>query len=335
MGFFSYCLAGGGFMLIGAWEALVSFHAHLNPFSLLSPPDQAMPAAAASSTTTRATRRRTNPSSSSVSFIVVSVLSFFFFLNSLFSLFDALRTNDRVGVSLQLEITVLASLFLLYSVAGLLVSFTDLIPLPSSFLGLIVLFAFGQEFLLFYLQSKDPSGIENRYFDLLLVPIAVCIFSTVLELVSSKSNFPRLSRGVGLILQGTWFVQMGFSFYTNLIAHGCSLHEKSRGNYTVKCKGHSEYHRGRAIATIQFNCHLAFLVVLVVGVYSVIGQKYGGTGSNYTNYRRLGAELQNLQFTLNSDDDDDNGDETKESVVKQKSLVGVSEPGVNSIDSHK
>nr|DAD27210.1 TPA_asm: hypothetical protein HUJ06_028678 [Nelumbo nucifera] len=37
---------------------------------------------------------------------------------------------------------------------------------------------------------------------------------------------------------------MGFSFYTSLIAHGCSLHEKRRGNYTVKCKGHPEYHRG-------------------------------------------------------------------------------------------
>ncbi|XP_010264858.1 PREDICTED: uncharacterized protein LOC104602755 [Nelumbo nucifera] len=333
MGLFTYCLAGGGLMLIGAWEALISSYAHLNPSSPLSQPHT--PSTTAGTTTT--TRVRKNPSSSSVSFIAVSVFSFFFIFNSLVSLIDALHANDGVGFALQLEIIALVSLFLLYSAVGLLVDFTGSIPLPSSILNFIALIGFGQEFLLFYLQRKDPSGIENRYFDLLLLPIAICIFSTVLEFVSSKSNFPRLARGVGLILQGTWFVQMGFSFYTSLIAHGCSLHEKSRGNYTMKCKGHPEYHRGRAIATLQFNCHLAFLVVLIVGVYSVIGHKYGISRGDFTNYKLLSAELQKLdshsRFTLDSDDDD--VDEIKEeNVGHQKSAVSVSKQGVNGFAAH-
>ncbi|KAK9271907.1 hypothetical protein L1049_002272 [Liquidambar formosana] len=176
---------------------------------------------------------------------------------------------------------------------------------------------------MFYLQRKNPSGIENRYFDLLLVPITICVFSTILELKSQESNYTRLARGVGLILQGTWFLQMGISFYTNLIVHGCSLHERSRGNYTIRCKGHPEYHRGRAIATLQFNCHLAFVVVLIAVAYSIVSRRNGGRG-DFMQYRPLGAEMQQLdnhmQFTLVSDDEDDEIKE-EENAAKEKTAV--------------
>lgn len=251
------------------------------------------------------------------------------------SFIDAVNSSDRVGSALQLQVLAIASLFLLYAVLGLVVNFSNSFPLPSSLLSLIGLFAFVEEFLLFYLQRKDASGIENRYFDLLLVPITVCVFSTILDLKSPKSNFPRLARGVGLILQGMWFLQMGFSFYTNLIAHGCSLHERSRGNYTVKCKGHPEYHRARAIATLQFNCHLALMVVLVVGIYSIVARRHGGH-SEFMTYRPLVAEMQPLenQFTLDSDDDLDEVIREEGSVEKQKAGVVV-EHHVNGNGTHQ
>lgn len=198
--------------------------------------------------------------------------------------------------------------------------------MPQSILDLVLLFAFVEEFLLFYLQRKDPSGIENRYFDLLLVPILICVVSTGFELRSKNSNFPKLVRGVGLILHGTWFVQMGLSFYTSVMVHGCSLHEKSRGNYTVKCKGHSDYHRGRAIATLQFNCHLALLVILVVSLYSVMIKRQG-LSQEFSQYRPLGEELQHMetvgQFTLDSDEDLDNGIKEEQDLEKEKTTVVV------------
>lgn len=238
----------------------------------------------------------------------------------------------------------IAFLFLTYAVLALLMKFTDSIPLPPSFLNLISFFAFAEEFLLFYLQKKDTVGIENRYFDMMLVPITICLFSTVLELRSTKSNLPRLARAIGLILQGTWFLQMGLSFFTKWVAHGCSLHVKSRGNYTVRCKGHPEYHRGRAIATLQFNCHLAFLVVLVVAVSSMVSRKHGGQGrqgvqGSFVHYRPIGAEIQsqslNLagQFSLDSDDEDDEEIKGEASVEKQK--PAVIEMGVNGHGSHQ
>ncbi|KAK3010598.1 hypothetical protein RJ639_010774 [Escallonia herrerae] len=192
--------------------------------------------------------------------------------------------------------------------------------------------------MLFYIQKKDTIGIENRYFDLMLVPITVCVVSTVLELKTLRSDYARLGRGVGLILQGMWLIQMGFSFYSDLIVHGCYLSEKSRGNFTVKCKGHPEYHRGRAIATLQFNCHLALLVALLAAVYSIVCKKHGVSRGELTRYRPIGAEMQQLdgqaQFTLDSDDDDESGIVEEKNVVRQKALPVMPESGVNGFGSH-
>ncbi|XP_043704100.1 uncharacterized protein LOC122654179 [Telopea speciosissima] len=321
MGVLTYCLAGEAFVLIGAWEAFVSVYAHLNSSasSLSSPPDRSY-----STTTTTKTTSRKIKKSLSFSFIAGAAFSFVFILNSLVSLLNAIRRNDRVGLAIQLEIAAIASLFLLYSVVGFFVDYTDSISLPSSLLSLISLFAFGQEFLHFYLQRKDPSGIENRYFDLLLLPIGVCFLSSILELAWPKSVLPSLVRGVALVLQGTWFFQMGFSFFTDFMVHGCALHERSRANYTVKCKGHPEYHRGRAIATLQFNCHLAFLVILVVVLYSFLAGKYGIRG-DYTAYKPINVELQKMyhhpRFTLYSDCDEDDEIKEEQKAEKQESLV--------------
>ncbi|XWS30320.1 hypothetical protein CRYUN_Cryun24cG0106900 [Craigia yunnanensis] len=116
------------------------------------------------------------------------------------------------------------------------------------------------------------------------------------------------------------------------------LHEKSRGNYTIKCKGHPEYHRGRAIATLQFNCHLALLVVLVVGMLSVMGKRNSvGVSGDGLRYRPLGAEMQQMDnyvgnFTLVSDDDLDDGIREVDDLRKEK--AAIVELGVNSHGSH-
>lgn len=322
MGLFTYTIAGGGFILIGAWESFIS-----TSEILVQTPS--------SSSQSSKLTTKTRPFSSSVTFSSISVLAFLFIINSFISLSDALNTKDNTGLVLQLEVITISLLFLLYSVLGFLTNLKNSFRFPLKILNLIYLFAFGEEFLLFYMQKKDPSGIENRYYDLFLVPVTICIFSTILELKNSKSIYARMGRAIGLILQGMWILQMGFSFYSNLVAHGCNLHEKSRGNYTVKCKGHPEYHRGRAIATLQFNCHLALLVTLIVVIYSIICKK-NGISRGFMLYRPLGdgGEMKQFdsqaQFTLDTDEEE-GGNEIKEvrDVELQKANVVVPESGVN------
>ncbi|GAV74810.1 DUF716 domain-containing protein [Cephalotus follicularis] len=324
MGLFVHMIAGGAFILTGAWQSLTSSnpnhnHNHNHNQDSTTP---SSPLNQITTTTTTVSKTQNDHSPSSLYFIATSIFSFLFIINSVYSIFDAINSRDGVGSVLQFQVLAVAALFMLYSVSGLLICRVTSFPLPRLILELLALFAFVEEFLLFYLQRKDTSGIENHYFDLLLVPILICIISTILELKSSssRSSFAKLARGLGLILQGTWFLQMGFSFYTNLIVHGCTLHQKSRGNYTVRCKGHSDYHRGRAIATLQFNCHLALLVVLSVGLYSIVAKRNGYRG-DFASYRPLGTEMQQLEnvghFTLDSDEDGDYGIKDEDNVGTQ------------------
>ncbi|XP_068638821.1 uncharacterized protein [Aristolochia californica] len=310
MGFLGFCLAGLGFVLIGAWEAV----------SLTVP--------------SLTLNKKATPSC--FSHLLAFLLSFFFIVNASISVIDSSHSSDHIGVPLQLQVIAVASLFLLYSIAGIVTTkFTHLLPLPTEILDLVVLFAFGQEFLLFYLQRKDPTGLENRYYDLLIVPIIVCFSSTLLAFKSPKSPYPRLGRAAGLLLQGTWLVQMGFSFYTNLMTHGCALREKSRGNYTIKCKSHADAHRSMAIATLQFNCHLAFLVILVVGVYWSFGSGDRERNSrDYTTYKPISEELRQFesrgQFTLDSDEEDEIV--VAENGSTEKVVIPVE--GMNGFGSH-
>lgn len=337
MGLFTYSVAGGGFILIGAWESFVSSSEYLQN-NAPSPPLTSPHAISAINNSSTQTKKAPL-SSSLVTCLSISVLSCLFILNSLISISDALNSKDHIGFAFQLEVIAIALLFFLYSTLGLFTHVKSSFQFPSAILNMLFLFAFGEEFFFFYVRRKDPSGVENRYYDLFLVPIGICLFCTLLELKNPKSNYARLGRGVGLILQGMWTVQMGFSFFSDLMmAHGCSLHGKSRGNYTIKCKGHPEYHRGRAIATLQFNCHLALLVSLIVVVYGIICKKHG-IRRDLLLYRPLGAEIQHLdgqpQFTLDSDDDaDENGIKEVRSVEMQKAIVPVPASEVNGYGSH-
>ncbi|CAN6803848.1 unnamed protein product [Brassica oleracea] len=311
MGILSYAVAGGGFAVIGAWESLDSSNLDPNP-STGTDPSSPMAAQITPSP----------PKSVGSSSVPVALLSSLFIANSIYSFFSSIGSSDRVGSMLQLQILAVAVLFLVYAVVTHLVNSKNgaFAALPSSITSLFLLFGFIEEFLMFYLQKKDTSGIENRYYDLMLVPIAVCVFSTVFELKSDATThrFAKLGRGIGLILQGTWFLQMGISFFTGLITNNCSFHEKSRGNFTIKCKGHGDYHRAKAIATLQFNCHLALMVVLATALFSVVANKKGYLREeDHSKYRPLGAEMENLSnFTLDSDEEDSN-------VAKETALNGI------------
>lgn len=198
-----------------------------------------------------------------------------------------------------------SALFLLHSLAP----FAPLAaPPPPALLDLLLAAAFGQELMLFaHRRPSTAAGIENRYFDLFLVPVTVCLGATLLAAHRPGAAPPRLARAAGLALQGTWMLQMGFSFFTDAIAGGCALHAQSRADYTIKCRTHEDYHRARSVATLQFNGHLALLVLAGAATYAAVISR--GNGSPPSGYRMLGKEVQmegmplSSQFTLDSDEE--------------------------------
>ncbi|EPS70086.1 hypothetical protein M569_04682 [Genlisea aurea] len=302
MALFAYTVGGGGAILIGLWESVTSISESTRGENPLYHSSQLVENASRS-------KPRLTLFSSATTYLLISFLSVLVIVNSLISLFDAVNYKDSMGLALQLQVIPIASLFLLFSGLGILSNTTDSFHFPKTILNLIYAFAFGEEFFVFYTKINDPSGsgVESRYYDLMLVPIAVCLFSTLLEMRSTY--YAKLGRGIGFISQGMWILQMGFSFFTSMISDGCWLSRRSRGNLSIKCKGHSEYHRGSAIATLEFNCHLAVVVSFGVGFYSVL-RKVHGMEREALKYTPIGADKtvvhddNHHQFSLESDDDE-------------------------------
>ncbi|CAM0913491.1 unnamed protein product [Alopecurus aequalis] len=237
--------------------------------------------------------RRLSPSQHAHRHLLAALLSALCLLSALLS-----------AHHLALPTLAASALFLLYSLAPFLLPRAA--PPPSHLLDLLLAAAFAQELLLFaHRRASTAAGIENHYFDLFLVPVTVCLGATLLAAHSPDAAPPRLARAAGLALQGTWMVQMGFSFFTSAIATGCALHAESRVDYTIKCRTHEDYHRARSVATLQFNGHLALLVLAGAAAYAAVLSRAGGRPSS--GYRMLGKEVQMegmpSQFTLDSDEE--------------------------------
>ncbi|KAJ6824221.1 TMV response-related protein [Iris pallida] len=238
-------------------------------------------------------------------------------VSSLFLLYSItsilLSGDDALGSVLPLPLLSLSSLFLLHSLSSLLLPHI----LPSSLLSLLSASSFSLELLLLSLRRVDATEIESRYFSLLSVPSLLCLLSDLASLFLPRSPHPRLARAAGLALHGTWLLQMAFSlFFSSAIAHGCFLKPHSSwSNYTVRCKGHAEYHRGRALATLQLNCHLALLLVAGVALYAFLQGRKKGMGGATGGYRPIGKEVQMMEgsdgsygsspFMLGSDEEDE------------------------------
>lgn len=151
------------------------------------------------------------------------------------------EAQHPVAVSVNSQRLVVAINFLFYAVVTLIVDNTKVLPVPPEMISSIALSAFVQEFLLFYFQ-RDGAGLESQYHYLLLVPIGVCAASTAAEIAYPKALLPPVIRSMGLVLQGTWLVQIAVSvFSSKWISQGCSLKEDGEGDYTITCQGELDF----------------------------------------------------------------------------------------------
>ncbi|KAJ7534368.1 hypothetical protein O6H91_13G091800 [Diphasiastrum complanatum] len=185
-----------------------------------------------------------------------------------------------VSMAMVLERSGVASVFFLYAVVALVSDRTRVLPLPQEVLHLFAISAFGLEFIFFYLGEERENSLEGQYHHLMLVPIGVCVMTKILEIGYPKSILPSLAHSMALILQGTWFFQMAISlFSTPFIAMGCHLDQKGEGDYAIRCEGMSLM-RGKAIATLQFNNHMAILLLFLLPLFAFMTKK-GSVPSSY------------------------------------------------------
>lgn len=267
--------------------------------------------------------RSSNPSSSkapslcrSAQLVSIAALAFLHMISGLVASHRDETLADGVGTAVPLERSSVALVFFVFAMASLISEHTKILPLPQEMLYMIALFAFGQEFLLFHLQRPD-AGLEGRYYTLLLVPICACMLAIASSIAFPSSVLPPLILAGGLFLQGTWLFQMAFSFFTTTsMANGCSLHMRGEGDYVIKCNDgpNMALMRGKAVATLQFNCHMALLLTLMLPLYAITRRHHKTpdlSGLNYELVATNGEEAPPSAPSAFSLDVDENLDDDK------------------------
>ncbi|KAJ3705882.1 hypothetical protein LUZ61_009587 [Rhynchospora tenuis] len=155
-----------------------------------------------------------------------------------------------------------ASMYLHVALYSFLAIIIDLSPSSNSLSGLVTTLAasvFAQELLLLHFHSADHVGLEGHYHWLLQLIVAASVLATFLSGISSNSFPAAIVRSGCVILQGWWFMVMGFALWMpKLLPKGCHVE-----NAEVACESEEITKRAMAVANLEFSWAVAGVWVVV------------------------------------------------------------------------
>ncbi|KAL5766886.1 hypothetical protein ACOSP7_017503 [Xanthoceras sorbifolium] len=135
--------------------------------------------------------------------------------------------------------------------------------------------AFAQELILFHLHSADHMGVEGQYHLLLQLVVLVSLTTTLLSIGHPRSFLVSFVRSSSILLQGVWFIVMGYMLWTpELMPKGCFLNFEV-GHKVVRCHGEAALHRAKSLVNLQFSWFLVGITIVSVSLYLVLDRVYG------------------------------------------------------------
>ncbi|KAL6644674.1 hypothetical protein ACP70R_000681 [Stipagrostis hirtigluma subsp. patula] len=134
--------------------------------------------------------------------------------------------------------------------------------------ALLAASVFGQELFLLRFHSADHAGLEGHYHWLLQLAAAASLATAAAAAVMPRSFPVAVVRSASVLLQGLWFVVMGFALWVPaLVPRGC--HGAAAGSdamqSAVACPTEEAARRATVMANLQFSWALA--AVWVVTAY--------------------------------------------------------------------
>lgn len=168
------------------------------------------------------------------------------------------------------EHSTISMFMLIYATTALMIDIFQ-IHVPRGWVPAMAAIALSQEFLLFHFHSADHMGLEGHYHWLLQLPIAVGILALLVEIVISQ-HLPVVVtlRSMSILLQGTWFIQMGITLWTpSLLPKGCSM-THGMDEKTVRCVTEKALMQAKALANLQFSWHIAGIVVFTAVLFATL-----------------------------------------------------------------
>nr|GMD20690.1 transmembrane protein 45A-like [Ipomoea batatas] len=143
------------------------------------------------------------------------------------------------------------------------------------------------QLLLFHLHSADHMGVEGQYHWLLQTVIFVSLSTTLLNIPFPHSFLTGFIRSASILLQGAWFIAMGFMLWTpELIPKGCFINSEE-GHQVVRCRGPEDLERAKSLVNIQFSWYVIAVAVFAVAAYLALLKVY----QEKVEYQSLGTKL--------------------------------------------
>ena len=152
--------------------------------------------------------------------------------------------------------------FLLAGIVDILMNMSDFVYLPKGLDYVVSAMAFVAQLLLFYFHTHGQDQLEMTLHLLLLYVIAACVATVILEYNFPNSLIVSYARAYMVLLQGTWFYQIGFVLYPRFM-------------WQTHWDGNS--HENIMLATVIFSWHLAIdlvLLLLISGVTYHVSRKH-------------------------------------------------------------
>ncbi|CAM0147944.1 unnamed protein product [Urochloa decumbens] len=133
---------------------------------------------------------------------------------------------------------------------------------------------FGQELFLLRFHSADHAGLEGHYHWLLQLVVAASLAATAASAVAPGSFAVAVVRSASVLLQGVWFMAMGFALWVPaLVPTGCHGVEEAAMRSAVACETEEAARRAAVMANLQFSWAIA--AVWVVTAYLCLRVDFG------------------------------------------------------------
>lgn len=201
---------------------------------------------------------------------LILVLSF-----SVLAIFMQILDFPSLHFAFKLDNFEHATMFLhvaIFSGFTLFAELNHLSEIMSGVSGVLAASVFAQEIFLLHYHSTDHVGLEGHYHWLLQLIVWVSLFAALVA-VNCPASFPAaLVLSVSVILQGCWFIVMGFMLWVpTFIPQGCvpQLNNASSSGImrgAVICESHEASFRAKALANLQFSWILSAVFIVVAGI---------------------------------------------------------------------
>ena len=178
--------------------------------------------------------------------------------------YTAFRKDDSFNSQGKLHHITMYSAFLLSGVIDLA---SLCFKLPKHVNQFFFSVAFWIEGMLFYFHTGGQEHIKVQAHFILTLIIFFCVLMALLRMIESSNTFINIGLACGVLLQGTWFIQVAFALFP---PNGKPWAERSADEGDIQDEEHSSYHNAIMFLSACFAWHVMCILIFALLSWAIL-----------------------------------------------------------------